>query len=205
MKEEIVMDKRDKSEQMPMSPNDEKIIDMYWERDPDAIQETNQKYGNMLRTVAYNILSDYQDCEECQNDTYFRVWKAIPSARPPVFSTFIVRIMRWVALSRYKEKSRKKRIPSQLTLSLEELEESISSELLVEESYEAKELGEMISNFVWSLNDRQRYLFMDRYYLAEPVEKTAADLSISVKTAYRELGRIKQGLKEYLERNGVRV
>jgi RNA polymerase sigma-70 factor (ECF subfamily) len=113
--------------------------------------------------------------------------------------------MRWVALARYKEKSRKKRIPSQLTLSLEELEDCISSGVLVEESYEAKEIGEMISNFVWSLNDRQRYLFMDRYYLAEPVEKTAADLSISVQTAYRELGKIKQSLKEYLERNGVRV
>ena len=199
------MSKRDKNEQEAMLSNDEKIIDMYWERNPDAIQETDRKYGNVLRKVAYNILSDYQDCEECQNDTYFRVWKAIPSTRPAVFSTFLVRVMRWVALTRYKEKSRKKRIPSQLTLSLEELEDSISSDMLVEESYEAKEIGEMISNFVWSLNDRQRYLFMDRYYLAEPVEKTAAELSISVQTAYRELGKIKQSLKEYLERNGVRV
>ena len=199
------MNKRDKSDQTAVLPNDEKLIDMYWERNPDAIQETDKKYGNVLRNVAYNILSDYQDCEECQNDTYFRVWKAIPSTRPTVFYTFIVRIMRWVALTRYKEKSRKKRIPSQLTLSLEELEDSISSELLVEDSYEAKEIGEMISNYVWSLNDRQRYLFMDRYYLAEPVEKTAADLSISVQTAYRDLGKIKQGLKEYLERNGIFV
>ena len=199
------MSKSDKYQQTEMLPNDEKLIDMYWERNPDAIQETDRKYGNVLQKVAYNILSDYQDCEECQNDTYFRVWKAIPSTRPTVFSTFLVRIMRWVALSRYKEKSRKKRIPSQLTLSLEELEDTISSEVLVEESYEAKEIGEMISNFVWSLNDRQRYLFMDRYYLAEPVEKTAAELAISVQTAYRELGKIKQSLKEYLERNGVRV
>ena len=75
----------------------------------------------------------------------------------------------------------------------------------VEDLCEAKELGRLISDYVRSLNKRQRYIFFDRYYMAEPVEKTAADLSISVRTAYYEIGKIRQGLKEYLEGNGVRV
>ena len=184
---------------------DERIVDMYWERNQDAIQETNQKYGPMLRNIAYNILSDLQDCEECQNDAYLRIWNSIPSTRPTVFSAFIAQIMRRVAFSRYKEKSRQKRIPSQLIVSLEELDNSISNGRLLEEAYEAKEFGEMINNYIGSLNEDQRYLFMDRYYLAEPVEKTASDLSISVRVAYRELRKIRQGLREYLERNGVRL
>ena len=191
--------------QSAVPTNDEKIVDMYWERNPDAIQETDHKYGKVLRSVAYNILFDDLDCEECQNDAYLGIWNAIPSARPTVFSAFIMRIMRWTAISRYKEKSRKKRIPSQLTISLEDLADSISSDMQVEEECEAKELGRMISDYVWSLNERQRYLFVDRYYLAEQVEKTASDLSISVQSAYRELRKIKQGLKEYLERNGVYI
>ena len=192
-------------EQSSVPTNDEKIVDMYWERNPDAIQETDKKYGKVLHSVAYNILFDELDCEECQNDTYLGIWNAIPSTRPAVFSAFVMRIMRWTAISRYKEKSRKKRIPSQLTVSLDELADSISSGVQVEEEYETKLLGKLISDYVWSLNDKQRYLFVDRYYLAEPVEKTASDLSISVQSAYRELRKIKQGLKEYLERNGVHI
>lgn len=188
----------------PMT-GDEKIIDMYWDRNPDAIQETNQKYGPMLRNIAYNVLADIQDCEECQNDAYLRIWNSIPSTRPTVFPAFIAQIMRRVAFSRYKEKSRKKRIPSQLIISLEELDHSISNGRLLEEAYEAKEFGELINSYIESLDDDHKYLFMDRYYLAEPVEKTASDLSIPVRVAYRELRKIRQGLREYLERNGVRL
>lgn len=184
---------------------DEQIVDMYWQRDPDAIQETDKKYGSLLRTMAYNILCDVQDCEECQNDTYLDVWNAIPSTRPTSFAAFIVRIVKRIAIDRYKEKSRQKRIPSQLTVSIEELKQSLSSGVTVEQEYDAKEVSQMISDYVWQLNERQRYIFIDRYYMLEPVEKTAAELQISVQTAYREIEKIKRGLKKYLEGNGVYV
>ena len=186
--------------------SDEEIIEMYWQRDPDAIQATDHKYGKLLQNTAYNILSDLQDSEECQNDVYLRVWNAIPSTRPTEFLAFIMQIMRRIAFNRYKEKSRKKRVPSQLTLSLEELQTSLSSGKTVEEEYDAKVLGELITEYVRNLSDRQQYIFVDRYYMAEPVEKIASDLSISsVRSVYREIEKIKQGLKEYLEGNGVYV
>ena len=188
----------------PQSAEDEKLVDMYWERNPDAIQETNQKYGPMLRNVAYNILHDVQDCEECQNDTYLKIWNAIPDSRPAAFSAFIIRIVRQIAIKRYIEKTRKKRIPSQLTISLEELE-SISSGSTVEEVCEAKELGRLITEYVKLLNERQRYVFIDHYYAAEPIEKTASDLSVTSRTVYNDIKKIKHGLKEYLEKNGVQV
>lgn len=193
----------------PITPqpfaDDEKIVDMYWQRNPNAIQETDQKYGPLLRNVAYNILFDSLDCEECRNDTYLRIWNSIPSTRPAAFAAYIVQIMRRIALDRYKEKSRQKRIPSQLTVSIEDLRRSISSGMPVDEAYEAKEVGKLITDYVESLNDRQKYIFVGRYYMAESVEKLAAELSISERTAYREIDKIKHGLKEYLERNGVYV
>lgn len=185
--------------------SDEKIIDMYWQRDPDAIQETENKYGHLLHKVAYNILYDTLDCEECRNDTYLRIWNSIPSDKPTAFSAFVIRIMRRIAIDRYRMKSSKKRIPSQLTVSIEDLKQSISNDLPVEEAYDAKMVGGLITSYIRGLSDRQKYIFMDRYYMAESVEKTAADLSISVRTTYREIEKIKQGLKEYLERNGVYV
>jgi RNA polymerase sigma-70 factor (ECF subfamily) len=187
------------------STSDEQIIDMYWQRDSDAIRETENKYGHLLWNVANNILGDAQDCEECRNDAYLGIWNAIPSAKPNVFSAFIMQIMRRIAINRYKEKSRKKRVPSQLTVSIEDLENFVSGGRPVEDAYEAEEIGKIISDYVKGLNDRQRYIFIDRYYLAEPVEKTAADLFISIQTVYREVEKIKQGLKDHLERNGVYV
>ena len=90
-------------------------------------------------------------------------------------------------------------------MSIEELENAIYNSLSIEEAYEAKEIGKMVNDYVASLNDRQRYLFIDRYYMAESVEKTASDLAIPVKTAYMEIEKIKKGLRKYLERNGVHV
>ena len=201
-RKERVLVKENKSAQVLAT--DEEIIDMYWKRNPDAIQETDRKYGRLVRDIAYKILYDNLDCEECQNDTYLKIWNSIPSFKPPKLISYIIQLGRQISIDRYREKSRMKRVPSQLTISLRELE-SVGSGLSIEEIYEAKEVGKMISDYIRTLSERQRYIFMDRYYFSETIEKTAADLSISTDIAYREIRKIKQGLREYLERNGVHV
>lgn len=182
---------------------DEQIIELYWQRDEAAIQETDNKYGQFLFRIAYNILHDRPDCEECQNDTYLGVWNAIPPTRPTVFPAFITQIMRRIAINRYKEKTSKKRIPSELTVSMDDMHDTLHSGNTVESDYEAEEIGKLINDYVRGLSERQRYIFIDRFYFAESVETIAADLSISVPTVYREIEKIKQGLKLHLERNDV--
>ena len=183
---------------------DEEIIDMYWKRNPDAIHETAIKYGSMLQSVAYNILSDIQDCEECQNDTLLKLWNAIPSARPNFFPAYIIQVIRQVAIGRYREKSRMKRIPSQLTLSLDEVRQW-GGEKTIEEEINARELGRLITEYVQNLDEELQHIFIDYFYLSEPIEKTASELHISKRTAYRKIEGIKQDLKKHLERNGVCV
>ena len=182
---------------------DEQIIELYWQRNETAIQETDKKYGQFLFKIAYNILHDRLDCEECQNDTYLGVWNAIPPTRPIAFPAFITQIMRNIAINRFKEKTSKKRIPSELTVSIEDVNNILHSDDTVAAEYEAEEVGKIINDYVRQLSDRQRYIFIDRFYLAEPVETIANDLSISVPTVYREIDKIKQGLKSYLERNDI--
>lgn len=177
---------------------DEQIIELYLQREETAIQETDKKYGQFLFRIAYNILHDRSDCEECRNDTYLGVWNAIPPTIPDSFSAFITQIMRRTAINRYKEKTSKKRIPSELTVSMENMNDLLHSSDTVESGYEAKELGRIINEYVKSLPRRQQYIFIDRFYLAESVETIAKDLSISVPTVYREIAKIKQGLKLYL-------
>ena len=194
------MDKRTEKQKIIA---DEQIIELYWQREEKAIKETDNKYRQFLFRIAYNILHDRLDCEECQNDTYLGVWNAIPPTRPTVFPAFITQIMRRIAINRYKEKTSKKRIPSELTISMEDVHATLHSDDSVDTDYEAAEVGKIINDYVRELSDRQRYIFIDRFYLAESVETIAKDLSISAPTVYREIDKIKLSLKIHLERNDV--
>ncbi len=185
--------------------SDEKIVELYWQRDEKAISNTDSKYGRYLFRIAYNILHDRLDCEECQNDTYNGIWNAIPPTRPVVFPAFIAQIMRNVATQRYKYRLSKKRIPTELTVTIEELNNVLHNDESVESELEAKEVAKIISDYVRSLPKRQRFIFMGRFYMVDTVESIAEELVISVPTVYRELDKIKRGLKVYLERKGVYV
>lgn len=50
--------------------DDSKIIELYMERSEQAISETSKKYGRYCHYIAYSILHNDEDSEECVNDTY---------------------------------------------------------------------------------------------------------------------------------------
>ncbi len=185
--------------------SDEMLIELYWNRKECAIKETDKKYGEFLFQIAYGILHDRLDCEECRNDTYLGIWKAIPPTKPIVFPAFITQIMRRIAINKYKEKSCKKRIPSELTYSIEDYENTLTSDDTVDGKYAAEEVGRIISVYVRGLSERQKYIFIGRFYMAEDVASLADDLGISIATVYRELDNIKCGLKLHLEENEVYI
>ncbi len=185
--------------------SDEQIVTLYWMRDERAIRETDTKYGNLLYHLAYNILHDRCDCEECQNDTYLGVWNAIPPSRPVMFQAFITRIMRNIAINRYKQKHSQGSVPSEMTVSMEELLSSLKDEEPFEEDSEQGELEQIINDFVHSLDEKQQYIFIGRYYMADKVKTIAEELSMTESGVYKELGRLRASFKSYLERNGIRV
>ena len=119
--------------------DDKKIVDLYWERDEDAIKETSVKYGRLCTYIANNILSNYEDSEECVNDTYLAVWNVIPKQRPNKLSVFISRITRNLALKKYEYISAAKRNPSAVT-SLEELGDCVSGTDSIELEIEKKHM-----------------------------------------------------------------
>lgn len=184
---------------------DKQIIDLYWQRDESAIEETDKKYGRALFRIAYNLLSDRMDCEECKNDTYVRVWNSVPPTRPRVLPAYLTEIMRRVAINKYKQKTSQRRVPSELTVSMDELRDSLQNEASPVSERDAAEIGKVINAFLRELPERRRYIFIERFYFAEPVEEIATELSVSVATAYREIERIKKDLKVYLERNDIYI
>ena len=67
---------------------DQKIIELYFDRNETAISETDKKYGSYCHTIAYRILQNLPDAEECVNDTWLRAWDAMPPQRPSVLRQF---------------------------------------------------------------------------------------------------------------------
>lgn len=191
-----------KSERVPLDDCD--IIELYWERQERAIDETDFKYRKYLFTIAYNILCDREDCEECLDDTYMGAWNTIPPERPRMLKAFLTSIMRRVSVNRYNEKNRQKRVPSNMMASLDDLEDVMGDNSFIRET-EAEELGKVISDYLRSLNKRQRYIFMSRYYVAEPIDKIAQELGVSKSTVNKDIAIIKSGLKNALIKEGYTV
>ena len=185
--------------------DDESIIELYFARDEKAIEETDFKYRKYLFTIAYNLLRDILDCEECINDTYVGAWNAMPPARPKLLKAFLTVITRRTAIKRYHSNLRKRAVPSEMTLSLSELEDFIAGDDEVSEAFDSERLGKVISSFVRSLSERRQFIFMSRYYAAEPIDKIASVLSLSRSSVNKELAAIRSALKEKLESEGYTV
>ena len=185
--------------------SDERIIELYWARNEKAIKLTDRKYKKYLLTIARNLLCDPLDCDECLNDTYLDTWESIPPLRPRSLKAFLATIMRRIAINRYHSLSKKSAVPSEMTVALDELEGILSDESSIEEQVEAQELGRVISSFLYSLTDRRRFIFISRYYMAEPIDRIAAELKLSRSMINKELAAIRDLLRKRLESEGYKI
>ena len=135
--------------------NDASIISLYWERSENAIKETDIKYGKLCNHLANNILNNVCDAEECVNDSYLTVWNSIPDERPNNFSAFLCRIVKNLSFKKLEHISAQKRKPEML-VSLNELQDCLSSSTDTETSYDTAELGKIISRFLREQSETNR-------------------------------------------------
>ena len=180
---------------------DAEIIDLYWQRDQRAIDETHGKYGGFLAGIAWNILRSHSDAEECVNDTYLRTWNAIPPARPSAFRAWLGRIVRNLSLKKLRANSALKR-SSRFEVSLSELEDCISAHSL-DEQLAAGELSAQINAFLAALRRDDRVMFVRRYWFAQPLSEIADAFGTTENNVSVRLGRIRRKLHTYLERKEV--
>lgn len=181
---------------------DEQIVALYWDRNEDAIRETAQKYGAYLSKIAYNILSDFEDSQECVNDTYWKAWNSMPTHRPGVLSTYLGKIARQLSIDVYRKKHARKRYASQYASSLSELGDSFPDDNGPEREVDAILLGEAISAFLRTLPEEARSTFIGRYYFFDSLKEVAGYCGMPEARAKSMLYRTRQGLKAYLEQEG---
>lgn len=183
--------------------DDNQIIQLYFDRSEDAISQTAVKYGNYCHTIAYNILHDFEDSEECVNDTYLKAWGIIPPRRPKRLAAFLGKITRNLSLDRYRHNSAQKRSGGEMANALEELGDCVSSLENMDEHLDEMVLVETLNRFLGSLSAEHRKIFMRRYWYVSSVKEISDDYGITESKVKMSLLRSRNQLKAVLEKEGI--
>lgn len=181
---------------------DNEIIDLYWQRQEQAIAATDMKYGRMCMYIAGHILSAREDAEECVSDTYLACWNTMPPKRPNVLSAFISRITRNLSLKRYEYLTAEKRNQN-AAVSLEELGDCLSGKETPEGALETKQVIQALNHFLWKQPEQARDMFLRRYWYFDTVTEIAKRHHCSVDQVSASLYRTRKRLKAFLEKEGI--
>ena len=181
---------------------DSEIVTLFWNRDENAIMQTQKKYERYLIKIALNILSDIGDAQESVNDTYLAAWNSIPPHKPDVLSTYLGKLARRISIDIFRKRNREKRRESQYELSLSELGECLAGGDSPEQQVDAKLLSEAINRFLQELPEEARNLFVGRYYFLDPLKEVARYCDMSESKAKSILFRTRNSLKIFLEKEG---
>ena len=181
---------------------DIKIIDLFWQRNQDAIEQVKAQYGVYCYTIALNILQDREDAAECENDTYLRAWNAMPPDRPHGLRAYLGAITRRLSLDRWRKRTTQKR-GGEVALSLEELGECVPHPDTVPEAVEVGETAAILSDFLRSLPAVECDVFLRRYWYFDAVAQIARRYGYSESKVKMTLSRTREKLRDRLEKEGI--
>ena len=185
--------------------DDRDIIQLYLDRDEQAIPLTAQKYGSYCSAIARNILPDSQDVEECINDAYLQLWSSVPPNIPDDLGAYLGKIVRNLAFNRYKRNNADKRGGGELPLILDELAECVSDGDDIERDYAMKELMANINLFLGTLPPIKRNIFVCRYWYADSIPDISARCGMSAPAVSMTLKRLRIKLHNYLIERGYEL
>lgn len=182
--------------------DDNVILDLFFTRDEQAIQEVDSKYGSLCHKLSYNILNNEQDAEECVNESYLGLWNAIPPQRPNPLVSFLCRIVRNRSIARYHANTAAKRNGA-YDAALSEIEPCLAAPDDPQTELEAKELARTLEQFLDNLSRENRVIFLRRYWFSDSYADIAAQVGLSEKNISVRLTRIRAQLRTHLIRNEV--
>ena len=182
---------------------DSQIIALFWDRNEDAIQETDRAYGRRLHVLSDRILRNEQDAQESVSDTYLKTWETIPPQRPTYFFAYLAKLCRNFSLARLQCQSAAKRSAQVVELT-REMAECIPDDSQ-ERKLEGEELGQLLNVFLASISLENRLIFLRRYWYADSIQEIAARYRISQSKVKTQLHRTRKKLKLFLEKEGIRA
>ena len=181
---------------------DNRIVDLYWQRNERAISETAAKYGKYLHSISFQILQNAEDAEECVNDSYNDAWQSMPPHRPSILSTFLGKITHRISIDLWRKYSAEKRGGGEVALALDELEGCVSGSGDVEAEVERIELQTKLNNFLFALPQIDRQVFMCRYWYMDSISDISKQFTYSESKIKSMLYRTRNKLRAMLEKEG---
>ena len=183
--------------------DDNKIIELYWQRNEDAIKETKTKYGRYCYSIAHNILHCREDAEECENDTYLEAWQSMPPERPSILQGFLGMISRRISLDKWRKNNAAKRGGGEVALSFDELEECIPSGKSIDDEIATESLAKLISAFLESLPELEGNVFLRRYFYFDSINDICRRYSFGQSKVKMMLKRTREKLLTKLAEEGI--
>ena len=186
---------------------DNEILDLFFQRREEALDESKQKYGQRLMHSAMNILGSSQDAEECVSDALLKAWEAIPPERPAMFGAYLAKISRNLAINKWKAKGAARRGAGEIPLMLSELEDCLPTAQIgtPESEYESGLVTQAINGCLSSMNKETRVAFVLRYFHGESISEICKRFNMSESKVKSLLFRARKKLRTHLEREGVAV
>ena len=178
---------------------DRELVAMLTQRDENAIAELERVYGSYMRAVAYGVLGNVADAEECVNDALLRVWNSIPPAAPDDLKPYLKKITRNLAIDRIRSENAQKRISG----IREELDEAIPDK--PDGAFEYGELVTSINSFLRTCSKQERVFFLQRYFFGDGPDDIAAMCGVSASAVKSQLFRTREKLKTYLKGEGYEL
>ncbi len=182
---------------------DHQIVDLYWARSENAIKESDKKYGRMLIGISLGLLGVFEDAEECVSDTYLAAWSRMPDERPAYLGAFLSKITRRISIDRYRAQNSKKR--GGASSILDELSEAIPSGENIQSEYENSLLAGALNDFLLSIDEEKRYIFVRRYYYSDSTADIAKNIGSGEGKVKSILHRLRIALKNFLEKEGIEL
>jgi RNA polymerase sigma-70 factor (ECF subfamily) len=187
------------------SVSDGEIIELYLGRDERAIKLTEIKYSKQLFRIAYNVLNDKGDSEECVNDTYLGAWNSIPPQIPKSLFAYLSKLVRNFAIGVYRKKTSQKRGRSEFDMSLSEIGDILSDGSCPEREAQSQALSDIINAFLGELEKEDRFVFVSRYYFSYSVSDIAKRAGESDGKIYKKLAYLREKLKKRIEKEGFAI
>lgn len=184
---------------------DDQIIELYLARSENAIAETRTKYEKYLWHIAYNILVNNEDTDECVSDTYFRAWESIPPNKPVKLALYLGAITRNLAITVFRSRNNASHAGSQYAVSLDELAECVSGSETPEQALESGIISSAISRYLRTLSENARVIFVCRYYFNDSINEIAGYFGASESKIKSSLFRTRNGLREFLAKEGIEI
>ncbi len=181
---------------------DDQIIELFFRRLENAIDETDKKYGSYCRKISMNILSNREDSEEAINDTYLKAWNSIPPSKPYPLKTYLGMLTRRISLNRYEYYRAQKRNLYFETI-LSEVEQMLPSSSVTDS--DEGEITRAVNEFLKGLKKENRIFFVRRYWHSDSLEDIAKLCGCSESKVKSSLFRTRKALRKYLEKEGIDI